>query len=50
MNAVGTSHQPNDPRAANQTANLKDYRDHLSTADKRGRRQWLYPRKVTGRW
>jgi cytochrome c oxidase accessory protein FixG len=50
MNAVATKVPPNDPRAANQTANLKDYRDHLSTADKKGRRQWLYPRKVSGRW
>jgi cytochrome c oxidase accessory protein FixG len=26
----------------------KDFRDHLSTADQEGRRQWLYPRKVHG--
>ena len=26
----------------------KDFRDHLSTADSEGRRQWLYPRKVRG--
>jgi len=26
----------------------KDFRDHLSTADSEGRRQWLYPRKVHG--
>ena len=26
----------------------KDFRDHLSTADQDGRRQWLYPRKVRG--
>src|ERR1035441_4089397 len=26
----------------------KDFRDHLSTADSEGRRQWLYPRKVQG--
>ena len=28
----------------------KDFRDHLATADQEGRRQWLYPRKVHGRF
>jgi cytochrome c oxidase accessory protein FixG len=28
----------------------KDFRDHLTTADQEGRRQWLYPRKVQGRF
>jgi len=28
----------------------KDFRDHLSTADQQGHRQWLYPRKVRGRF
>jgi cytochrome c oxidase accessory protein FixG len=28
----------------------EDFRDHLSTADKDGRRQWLYPRKPRGRY
>jgi cytochrome c oxidase accessory protein FixG len=27
----------------------QDFRDHLSTADKEGRRRWLYPRKPRGR-
>ena len=27
----------------------KDYRDHLSTADQEGRRQWIYARKPAGR-
>jgi cytochrome c oxidase accessory protein FixG len=27
-----------------------DFRDHLTTADQEGRRQWLYPRKVRGRF
>jgi cytochrome c oxidase accessory protein FixG len=27
-----------------------DFRDRLSTADGEGRRRWLYPRKVTGRF
>ena len=27
-----------------------DFRDHLATADKDGRRQWIYPRKVDGKF
>jgi cytochrome c oxidase accessory protein FixG len=27
-----------------------DFRDHISTADREGRRQWVYPRKVNGRY
>ena len=27
-----------------------DFRDHISTADQDGRRQWIYPRKVSGRF
>jgi cytochrome c oxidase accessory protein FixG len=27
-----------------------DFRDHLATADREGRRQWIYPRQVNGRW
>jgi cytochrome c oxidase accessory protein FixG len=30
--------------------NWSDFRDHLSTADQEGRRQWIYPRKVQGRF
>jgi cytochrome c oxidase accessory protein FixG len=33
-----------------EAADPADFRDHLSTADKEGRRQWLYPRKVNGRF
>jgi cytochrome c oxidase accessory protein FixG len=29
---------------------MTDFRDHLTTADQEGRRQWLYPRKVRGRF
>ncbi len=28
----------------------QDFRDHLATADKQGRRQWLFPKKPRGRW
>ncbi len=27
-----------------------DFRDHLATADREGRRQWIYPRKVQGKF
>jgi cytochrome c oxidase accessory protein FixG len=27
-----------------------DFRNHLATADKDGKRRWLYPKKVKGRW
>jgi cytochrome c oxidase accessory protein FixG len=27
-----------------------DFRDHLATADKDGRRQWMYPKKVSGKF
>jgi cytochrome c oxidase accessory protein FixG len=28
----------------------QDYRDHLATADKEGRRQWVYAKKPAGKW
>jgi cytochrome c oxidase accessory protein FixG len=47
--------QPTDkpePRVepAVQQVNWGDFRDHLATADKEGRRQWLYPRRPHGRF
>lgn len=33
-----------------QEVNWEDFRDHLSTADKSGRRRWLYPKKPSGRF
>ena len=33
-----------------QDINWQDYRDHLATADKEGRRRWLYPKKPSGKW
>jgi cytochrome c oxidase accessory protein FixG len=27
-----------------------DFRDHIATADQSGRRRWIYPRQVDGRW
>jgi cytochrome c oxidase accessory protein FixG len=39
-----------DSRDALAETNWQDFRDHLSTADKEGRRQWLFPRKPRGRF
>src|ERR1035437_8639130 len=47
------SHRRTWPRPRRAQANLNsrvDFRDHLTTADSEGRRQWLYPRKVHGRF
>jgi cytochrome c oxidase accessory protein FixG len=30
--------------------NWSDFRDHISTADRQGRRQWLYPKRPEGRF
>jgi hypothetical protein len=33
-----------------QALDWEDFRDHLATADKEGRRMWLYPKKPRGRF
>ena len=33
-----------------QKVDWQDFRDHLATADKEGRRKWIYPRKPHGRF
>jgi cytochrome c oxidase accessory protein FixG len=33
-----------------QAVDWSDFRDHIATADKDGRRRWIYPRKVSGRY
>jgi cytochrome c oxidase accessory protein FixG len=33
-----------------QPVDWSDFRDHIATADKEGRRQWVYPKKVGGRF
>jgi len=40
-------------KAAVKAVDWSDFRDHIATADKEGRRKWIYPRKVSGpffRW
>jgi cytochrome c oxidase accessory protein FixG len=51
MASTQQKEEPQAPeKAAVQNVNWADFRDHLSTADKEGRRQWLYPRKPRGRF
>jgi cytochrome c oxidase accessory protein FixG len=38
------------PRETLQNVNWNDFRDHIATAEKDGRRRWIYPRKVNGRF
>ncbi|HXG46544.1 MAG TPA: cytochrome c oxidase accessory protein CcoG [Methylomirabilota bacterium] len=47
------AHDPKPPPEtlpAVQEIDWEDYRDHLATADKEGRRRWVYPKKPAGRW
>ena len=37
-------------KSAVKAVNWADYRDHIATADREGRRQWIYPRKVNGQF
>ncbi|MCC6820242.1 MAG: 4Fe-4S binding protein, partial [Verrucomicrobia subdivision 3 bacterium] len=39
-----------DPFQASQKADLHDFRDHLTTADQFGRRQWVYAKAPHGKW
>jgi cytochrome c oxidase accessory protein FixG len=50
MSAPNKTPEPTDPLAAQQTANMADFRDHIATADKKGYRKWIYPKKVDGKW
>jgi cytochrome c oxidase accessory protein FixG len=47
MNAI----PPKDKeKSAVRDIDWSDFRDHISTADKTGRRKWIYPRKVDGKY
>jgi cytochrome c oxidase accessory protein FixG len=39
-----------DPYKASQEADWGNFRDHLTTSDKLGRRQWVYAKKPQGQW
>lgn len=51
-----TSEPPNnksadhDPFQASQEADWQNFRDHLTTTDKLGRRQWVYAKEPHGKW
>jgi cytochrome c oxidase accessory protein FixG len=47
MNPKPTEEKSSNPA---QPVDWSDFRDHLATADQEGRRQWIYPRQVTGRF
>jgi cytochrome c oxidase accessory protein FixG len=36
--------------SATRPVDWEDFREHLATADKEGRRRWLYPKRPSGRW
>ena len=38
------------PESSVKAVDWSDFRDHIATADRDGRRQWIYPRKVRGRF
>lgn len=44
------SDAPAPPHGPAQEIKWDDFRDHLTTADKLGRRQWVYAKKPQGKW
>jgi cytochrome c oxidase accessory protein FixG len=38
------------PKVAQDDPYREDFRDYLATADKNGKRKWVYPKKVSGKW
>ena len=38
------------PETAAKDVDWSDFRDHIATAERDGRRKWVYPRKVSGRF
>ena len=38
------------PAPSVKTVDWSDFRDHIATADREGRRRWIYPRKVSGKF
>jgi cytochrome c oxidase accessory protein FixG len=38
------------PESTVKNVDWSDFRDHIATADQSGRRKWMYPRKVSGRF
>jgi len=42
--------EPHDPYKASQEADWDNFRDHLTTTDKLGHRQWVFAKKPQGKW
>lgn len=42
--------EAHDPFQASQEADWQNFRDHLTTTDKLGRRQWIYAKAPHGKW
>jgi cytochrome c oxidase accessory protein FixG len=38
------------PESSGKEVDWSDFRDHIATAERDGRRKWIYPRKVSGRF
>ena len=48
---ANTSPPPDAPeRESLKPVDWSDFRDHIATADQQGRRKWMYPRQVNGRF
>ncbi|NOS70888.1 MAG: cytochrome c oxidase accessory protein CcoG [Verrucomicrobia bacterium] len=45
-----TKPDDHDPFQASQEADWQNFRDHLTTTDKLGHRQWVYAKKPHGKW
>jgi len=50
MNSLPKKTTDHDPFQASQEADWQNFRDHLTTTDKLGRRQWVYAKEPHGQW
>lgn len=50
MSVPQTGQPTRNKRDVDQEIDWKDFRDHLTTADKAGHRQWLFPKQPSGRF
>jgi len=47
---LNTTPPKDKPESSVKEVDWSDFRDHIATADREGRRQWIYPRKVSGKF
>ena len=47
---MNTTPPKDKPESSVKEVDWSDFRDHIATADREGRRQWIYPRKVSGKF